>query len=270
MPIERPISPIGSDEVFDARMKPEMLLPEVADEKNWFGDAHAWADKEGKYIFVPNNYTSTPLFVNTTLVDPKTLTSWKALLDPKWKGKIAVVDPTVPGLGQQVGAQIIHHLGPDFFKALYVDQQPAVSVDERQIAEWVARGQYVFGVGLKETFIDVFIKQGLPLLVVRPDDYPGHLTGGAATLGLFAKSPNPNAAVVFFNWITSKDGATVLSRALKVLSARKDVPTDVAPAYVVPQPGVKYGPNTSLPEWNDLFRKKGSYRDQINQLMGKS
>jgi iron(III) transport system substrate-binding protein len=247
-------------------IKSDMLLPEVAEPKNWFDDKHAWSDTEGQYIFIPNLYTSTPLFVNTRTIDPATITSWKALLDPKYKGKIAAMDPTVPGLGQQVAAQILHHLGADYFKQLYVDQAPVISVDERQIAEWIARGQYTFGVGIKETFIDLFIQQGIPLVVLRPSDYPGHITGGAASMGIFAKSPNPNAAVVFFNWITSKDGATTLSKALKVLSARKDVSKDVAPSYVAPQPGVKYGPNTSSAEWQPLQR---DYVTKIRQIMGK-
>lgn len=236
--------------------RPEMLLPEVADATNWFGNKLAFSDTEGQYVFIPSLYSSTPAFVNTQQAKAEEFTaSWKAMLDPKYKGKIIAMNPLVPGLGQQVAAQLVVNLGADFVKQLYIGQNVVLSDDERQIADAVARGQYSIGIGAKETIIDPFIKQGLPIAVIRPADYPGHLTGGAATMGLFAKSPNPNAGVVLFNWLTSKEGATALSRALKVVSARKDVPTDVAPDYVVPKDGVKYGMNTSSAEWQPIQAK---------------
>jgi ABC-type Fe3+ transport system substrate-binding protein len=49
------------------------------------------------------------------------------------------------------------------------------------------------------------------------------------SLGLMNRAPHPNAAVVFINWLLSKEGQLVWSKAVNAVSRRVDVPTDHLP-----------------------------------------
>jgi iron(III) transport system substrate-binding protein len=79
-------------------IKPLLLLPEVLDTSVWYEGKHHYDDPENRYIFV---FEGTPrsgeITYNTKLVNPAEIKSYWDLLSPKWKGKIASVDPLVSG-----------------------------------------------------------------------------------------------------------------------------------------------------------------------------
>ena len=50
------------------------------------------------------------------------LKTWKDLLDPKFRGKIASYDLRTPGPGQGSSAWIYNTFGIDYIKALFLDQ----------------------------------------------------------------------------------------------------------------------------------------------------
>jgi ABC-type Fe3+ transport system substrate-binding protein len=52
--------------------------------------------------------------------------------------------------------------------------------------------------------------------------------------------PHPNAAIVFLNWLLTKDGQYALNLPQLQASLRQDVPRDHVPDYIVPKPGVEY------------------------------
>jgi len=60
------------------------------------------------------------------------------------------------------------------------------------------------------------------------------------SLGLMNRAPHPNAAVVFINWLLTKEGQLVWSKAVNAVSRRVDVPTDHLPKYAIPNPKTKY------------------------------
>ena len=81
-----------------------MILPEVKDPAKWFG-GHLWADNQtGENLLYSFVAQVTPsLYYNTQLVKPQEVRSYNDLLDPKWKGKIGLRDPRVPGGGLAIG-----------------------------------------------------------------------------------------------------------------------------------------------------------------------
>ena len=79
---------------------------------------------------------------------------------------------------------------------------------------------------------------------------------------LMDKAPNPNAAKVFVNWITSREGLAVYSRSAREFPVRRDVDRSKFPKYLVPQDGVKYG---DLQNW-DSSRK---VQPKVKKLMKK-
>ena len=54
------------------------------------------------------------------------------------------------------------------------------------------------------------------------------------------RNPHPNATKVFINWVLSKEGQTIHSRAQGIASRRIDVPTDHLDSWMIPDPSFNY------------------------------
>jgi len=73
-----------------------LVLPEVTNAKLWHQGKLWWIDQAHTVLMflgfpVPN------LAINTNMVKQGEIKTYKDLLDPRWKGKIVMNDPTVPG-----------------------------------------------------------------------------------------------------------------------------------------------------------------------------
>lgn len=218
---------------------PLLKLPEVTDGKLWYGGKLYFADKEKQYSFPFILYVSQSIFVNSDLVGPDEIKSYKDLLAPKWKGKIAMGDPTVAGSGLRwfsvVGSQL---MGMDYHRSL-AKQEPAILRDERMVTEWVARGKSAIGIGVKPDMVVEFQRAGAHLKHINPAEGTW-VTAGPGTLGAINKPQNPAAQIVFINWFLSKEGQTIYSKATLTQSAREDLPVDFLPPERVRQAGVPY------------------------------
>jgi len=185
-------------------------------------------------------YVMTDLFVNTDIVKPGEITSWKDLLKPQYKGKIAAFDPRRSGPGQTPVGYLAALFGQDYLKQLFIGQDVKLTADNRQLAEWVARGEYPIGIALVQFAIEIYRKQGLPIARVYPKDGPGSLTGGFSVVMLIKDAPHPNAAQLFANWFASKEAQTIYEAQMMETSLRTDIAGTNLPDYVKPQPGVAY------------------------------
>lgn len=221
---------------------PVFILPEVLDSTKWKKGRLWFLDPDGKYILRLYNYVLSAgyLTINAQHARAEELKSIKDLLDPKWKGKFSVYDPTVSGTGEIDAARFYLDFGEEFVKRLFVDQKPAVSRNKRQLADWVARGTYPISLGVETEGAALMKQQGLPVEVISLPDVPGYLTAGNGLLSLVGKSPHPNAAQLFVNWISSKEGLEVLARARKKPTTRVDVDESFVLPLELPQPGGRY------------------------------
>lgn len=222
-------------------LRPALLLPEVLDEKVWFGGFEkAYLDKEKQYVFAFQAETSAQAFVNRDIVKESDLNTIKGLLEPKWKGKIAIYDPRVDGIGNGRVAAWTGLLGEDFVRSL-LKQDVGLSRDDRQLTEWIVRGQYPIAVGISDTALFEFQKQGLGKNVVplgsKNEAAAWRLSTAYGSVRLISKPPNPNAAKVFANWLLSKEGQTAWVEKTNRASRRMDVPQIEGTS---PVPGVDY------------------------------
>ncbi len=190
--------------------------------------------------FQTAEWVMTDLFANTSIVKPGEIASWKDLLKPQYKGKIAAFDPRRSGPGQTPAGYLAALFGQDYLKQLFLDQQVKLTADNRQLAEWVARGEYPIGIGLVQFAIEMFRKQGLPIERVYPKDGPGSLTGGFSVVMLIKNGPHPNAAQLFVNWFGTKEAQTIYEAQMMETSLRTDLSGTNLPDYVRPQAGVAY------------------------------
>jgi len=219
-------------------MEEFLILPEVKDPKQWRGGEMEFVDP-GKQMLVMTPSQRETVFVNKDMVKPGEITSYKDLLDPKWKGKIVVDDPRMAGPGQATFAFFYMQpdLGPDFIRAL-ARQDMLFIRNYRQEIDLIGQGKYPILIGTSDSMAEDRMNQGLPIRIIDPRQLKegSDVSPAAGNVAVFTKTPHPNAAKVYLNWLLSKEGQTGFVRAAGHISARLDVPTDHAPLRV-PIPG---------------------------------
>ncbi len=219
-------------------IEPYLILPEIKDPNLWLGGKIPIMDKE-RTSFSSLAQVSTRTAINTSFVKPEEITSYDDLLNPKWKGKIIMSDPTVNGSGLSWAFLAEQLKGLDYIKEL-IKQEPFITRDSRLLSEWLARGKYVIGAGVDTGATQDFIRAGTPLWIVPTFKEGVELRGSAGVVGMINRPAHPNAAKVFLNWILSKDGQLILSKANRVASRRVDVPTDHLEQWQIPDIKINY------------------------------
>ncbi len=246
------------------KLEPALVAPDVIDKRKW-KDGHLWFEDEGHYILRTQMYVTPQLVVNTKLVKPREVSTWRALVDPKWQGKIVAKDPGVSGAGTSLIAMLYMTFGPDFVKRLYQDQKPTISRDGRQSAQFLAQGSNPILVGPEPTFIEQFKAQGYPLEYVFPTDAPTIVSGGYGLLSLVNKAPHPNAAKLFINWLANREPQQKFAQALRAVSLRTDEKYQGLPDWVFMQKGVKYLDTYS---WNFVTSQRDAAMAKARELLG--
>jgi len=217
-------------------IEPLLTLPENVDSSKWFQGKFHYADDEGKYIFVFEMALRSDVVYNTQLVRPEEITSYWSFLVPKWKGKIAAIDPHKTGVATSSSLSFFYYhpeLGPEFLRKLFGQMDLIFSSDPRQLLDWLAVGR--FSLAFFATDADIAVKQGLPIGRFLPTAFKEGVYGRPqrGTVSTFQRAPHPNAALVFINWLLSRDGQNVFQKAFAEdfsLSAREDISKDHLPS----------------------------------------
>jgi ABC-type Fe3+ transport system substrate-binding protein len=194
----------------------------------------------------------TDLFVNPDLVPPSSIQVWRDLLKPEFKGKIASYDVRTSGPGRTTAGHLWALLGEQYLRDLFAGQEVVMTRDDRQLAEWAARGTYPISIGVVAAAVEPLRAEGLRLERVFPSDGPGILVGGFGGVRKMKDSPNPNAATTFINWFASREAQELWEQVAQEVSLRTDVPHNV-PDYIVPKPGVQYLFDDFDPDYSEKF-----------------
>lgn len=218
-------------------LEPALILPEVKQPNLWYGEKLPWAD-EGRHVFRFFAYPSPEIAINTNLVKSGELQSYYDLLQPKWKGKIVMSDPTVAGSGFNSFSSMIMNkaLDLDFYRQL-VKQEPHMTRDLRLQTDWLARGKFAISLG-NESMAE-YQRAGAPITEIIPKE-GAYMSAGTGSIVLLNRAPHPNGAKVIINWILSREGQIIMQNVLTSHSGRIDIPTDGVEATRMRKPGVKY------------------------------
>jgi ABC-type Fe3+ transport system substrate-binding protein len=247
------------------------ILPEVRDESKWWSGKHQYVDGESRYIFVSVGSVSVNMVArNSELVTASELNSFWDLLDRRWRGKIVVIDPRSAGYGRSGARAVYYHpqLGGEYLRRLFSEQVVMISRDYRQAIDWVAQRRFsilLFGNGDDALQAKA---QGLPIDVIDTASWKegGALEPGAFTLTWLDRSPHPNAAKVFMNWLLSRDGQMAVQRDGGIYdSLRIDIPkNDLRPAARRKE-GAKY-----MVTWKAEWMDAGPMQNLVNQALAKN
>jgi len=185
-------------------LRPVLILPDVVDPSNWKKGKLWFMDPEEKYILRLASYVSSLFYINTRYVKLEEFSSKEDFLDPKWKGKISVADPTGGGPGKTTAAKLHALFGEEFVRKLYVDQKPAITRNTRQQADWLALGKNPISLDADSEAVAQLQKDGFPIIgIYGLPEMPGTIGASNSLLSLGNKAPHPNAARLFVNWIAS-------------------------------------------------------------------
>jgi iron(III) transport system substrate-binding protein len=174
-------------------------------------------DKEAGWVAM--RATGIALMYNTKLLKkedaPK---SWKELVDPKWKGKIAIADPTRAGSSFSYIYAMWKLYGVDYLKELGKNNVLVVGEGGGTRIALANGERAVTPVSEYDAFR--LKKEGFPVDVIWPTDGTIMVP---APLALVKDSPNPEAALLFAKFILSKEGQEIITKTIYSWSAHKGV-----------------------------------------------
>jgi len=249
---------------------PAFILPEVKDESKWWSGKHQYIDSEGKYIFVPVGSVSVNMVAyNTELVSPAEITSFWDLLNDKWRGKLVIMDPRSTGYGRSSARTVYFNsqLGAEFLRRLFGEQVVMLSRDYRQAIDWLAQRRFPLLLFSNGDDVLQAKAQGLPVNVFDTAGWKegGALEPGAFTLAWLDKSPHPNAAKIFINWLLSREGQSAMQRDGGVNdSLRLDIAKSELRPVARRKDGAKY-----MVTWKEEWIDAEPMQKVVNQALTK-
>lgn len=250
-------------------MPPALVHANVTDLSKWWQGKHHYVDPEGQYNFMYESALyGPPLSFNTGIVNEKEIKSAWDLVQPQWKGKLAVLQLNATQ-GSTALAFVYHHpqLGPKFIERVYRDMEPTFFRDLRQGTDWLSQGKFPICFLCRR--IDRAQMQGLPVAELDPyaiTERPG-IGSGSGAIVLMNRHPHPNAAKVFLNWFLSLEGQIAFRQAntdeFRVGSMREDLPQEILPPLARRRKDREYL-FINRPEWMD-FKPIQALLDQLKK-----
>lgn len=234
---------VGMPELYSVfeKLEPLLILPEALDVKAWPNSRLPFLDRQKKMIplvLQANQF----LVVNTNMVKPGQIKSYRDLLQPQWRGKMIMYDPTIAGTAQTwLKLILMKAYGPaegEAFLWKFAAQEPVLTRDSRLEIETVARGRYALCIGIDSQAAYKMQGSGAPITRLATEEGT-ILTGGGSYLVLPVKRPHPNAAVAVYNWLLTARGQEIFSKGYNAPAARLGVKTEGVCPMAFPLPGEK-------------------------------
>ena len=159
------------------------------------------------------------------LPEPKV---WKDLLDPRWKGKIIIADPSASSTAYTILWGAGKLLGPDGLKTLA--KNVVVSRNASAVLKAVAQGEYAIGLTFESNAYAYVAGGQKEIKLVYPSD--GTFVTEESVV-LVKNAPNPAAARRLYDLLLSKDMQVALLESAFRRPSRTDI--DVGKYVALPE-----------------------------------
>ena len=180
--------------VFQEYYSPELVA---------YGDEVKAKGKSGVYYLADReNYTS--LGFNTKLISPaEAPKAYKDLLDPKWKGKMSLAGTST---GVHWVGNVLNVMGREYLDKFAAQDVKLQNMSAVALAGLVVSGEVPLSPTTQDSNIFTARKSGAPV-EWRPLE---PVVANLGSAGMTAKAPHPHAALLFLDYLLSKEGQKVL------------------------------------------------------------
>jgi iron(III) transport system substrate-binding protein len=199
-------------------MKRDAMFQEYySPEARYYPDDVKSKGKNGLY-YLGDRETYNSLGFNTNVIGPNDAPrTLKELLDPKWKGKMSIVSTST---GVRWIGNTLNTMGREFLDKMAEQELKVQDMSGAALSGLVASGEVPLSPTIFDADVTVAKQKGAPI-EWRPLE-PVVATVGSS--GLSAKAPNPHAALLFIDFIHSKEGQQLIMKG-GLWSPRQDIGT---------------------------------------------
>jgi iron(III) transport system substrate-binding protein len=188
------------------RQHPTLFRSYVSEHESAFGDEvkdteeHRWYGHYGG---------PQVLLVNTRLMPDEQARprAWRDLVDPQYRGEIILANPALSSSAFTQLFVIIHLGGWELVEEIM--RNAVITPSSRLAWQGVADGEYAIGAATENVAIRL-LDEGYPVEVIYPDDGTNDMMTG---LAMVANSPNPEAAVLLFEFLNSRGAHQIAASA---------------------------------------------------------
>lgn len=199
-------------------IKREGLFQEYYSPEARYYPSELKATGKNGFFYLPNRETYNSLGFNTKLIPAATAPrNLKELLDPKWKGKMAI---TGTSTGVRWVGNVLDVMGREFLEKM-ADQDISVQdMAPAALINLIGSGEVPMSPTIFDANVTMAKRKGAPV-EWRPIEPVVTTVGSAA---IMAKAANPHTALLFIDFLLSKEGQQLIMKG-GLWSPREDIGT---------------------------------------------
>lgn len=238
----------------DLKAKGELLQYKSPEAKYYPKDNQ---DPDG--YWVNGRSVATMISYNTRVVSEKDAPqTWDDLADPKWKGKLGILDVRVGGTGYNwyytLRKSPSH--GIEWWKKL-AKIKPPLFRGHGQIMDKMLTGELPVTEQLCYYVRSYIVQKNAPIKAVYPHPTPMTIT----PIAIIKRGRNPEGAKVFFDWWLSLEGQTLLQELNGCYSVREGVPALSGKPPYKELKTIEY-------DWKDYNAVRQELMDEFAEIFG--
>jgi len=169
------------------------------------------------FFYLPDRETYNSLGFNTALVSSAAPRNFKDLIDPKWKGKMAITNTTT---GVRWIGNVLESMGREYLDKMAEQDVSVQDMAPAALINLVASGEVPLSPTIFDANVAIAKQKGAPV-EWRPLEPVVTTVGSSA---LMAKAPNPYTALLFIDFLLSKEGQQLIMKG-GLWSPREDIGT---------------------------------------------
>lgn len=158
--------------------------------------------------------------------------TWADLLDPAFRNKVTIANPSLSGTSFMSCAMLVEKFGWAYFEKLKANGA-RIGQGSGQVVDDTASGDFTICIGVDYIVLDK-IQKGAHLKLV----FPPEMLVIPSPAAILKGSPNKPAAKKFIDFLLSREGQAIIT-ASGTLPARSDVPLDPGLGLVPPEEAIK-------------------------------